>query len=113
MQYEITDPAAIELSRAFYEALADGMPVDAAVSEARKAISLGVENTVEWGTPVLYMRSLDGVLFDIVQKPSISKTISTRSPSSLIEYENALTFHTSGMKSSVRDEEFVNQFETI
>ncbi len=111
MQYEITDRAAIELSRAFYEALADGMPVDAAVSEARKAISLGVENTVEWGTPVLYMRSLDGVLFDIVQKPNISKTISTRSPSSLVEDENALTFHNSGMKSSVKDIEPVNQFE--
>src|SRR6202035_2895825 len=73
MQYEITDRAAIELSRAFYEALADGMPVDMAVSEARKAISLGVVNSVEWGTPVLYMRSPDGVLFDIIQKPADAK----------------------------------------
>jgi len=68
MQYEITDRAAIELSRAFYEALADGMPVDAAVGEARKAISLDIANTVEWGTPVLHMRSPDGVLFRTVQK---------------------------------------------
>jgi hypothetical protein len=63
MQYEITDRAAIELAQAFYEALADGTPVDAAVAEARKAISFAVANTVEWGTPVLYMRSPDGVLF--------------------------------------------------
>jgi WD40 repeat protein len=63
MQYEITDRAAIEFARAFYEALADGLPVDAAVAEARIAVSLGVTNTVEWGTPVLYMRSPDGVLF--------------------------------------------------
>jgi CHAT domain-containing protein len=69
MQYEITDRAAIELSRAFYEALADSLPVDMAVSEARKAISLGVVNTVEWGTPVLYMRSPNGVLFDLIQNP--------------------------------------------
>jgi hypothetical protein len=71
MQYEITDQAAVELSRAFYEALADSLPVDMAVSEARKAISLGVVNTVEWGTPVLYMRSLDGILFDLIQKPAL------------------------------------------
>lgn len=63
MQYEITDQAAIELTRAFYEALADGLPVDIAVAEARKAVSLSVSNTFEWGTPVLYTRSPDGMLF--------------------------------------------------
>ena len=68
MQYEITDRAAIELSHAFYESLTEGMAVDTAVTEARKAISIGVENTVEWGTPVLYMRSPDGILFDLVEK---------------------------------------------
>lgn len=34
MQYEITDRAAIEFARSLYEALADGLPIDAAVSEA-------------------------------------------------------------------------------
>ncbi|MEA2723972.1 MAG: hypothetical protein QOH59_1743, partial [Gemmatimonadales bacterium] len=65
MQYEISDLAAVEFARSLYEALADGMPVDAAVAEARKAISLSVNNTVEWGTPVLHMRSPDGMLFNI------------------------------------------------
>jgi hypothetical protein len=65
MQYEITDRAAIEFARAFYRALANGLPVDAAVTEARMAVSFAIENTIEWGTPVLYMRSPDGVLFDI------------------------------------------------
>ncbi len=65
MQYEITDRAAIELARSLYESLADGLPVDASLSEARTAISLGVNNTVEWGTPVLYMRAPDGVLFEV------------------------------------------------
>ncbi len=68
MQYEITDRAAVEFSRSFYEALAESMPVDAAVVEARKAISLAVNNTVEWGTPVLYMRAPDGKVFDIVRQ---------------------------------------------
>jgi len=63
MQYAITDRAAIEFARTFYDALVDGLPVDAAVVESRVAISLAVHNTVEWGTPVLYMRSPDGLLF--------------------------------------------------
>jgi outer membrane protein assembly factor BamD (BamD/ComL family) len=65
MQNEITDRAAIEFARSFYEALTDGLPVDAAVSEARKAISLAVPNSVEWGTPVLYMRAPQGIIFQV------------------------------------------------
>jgi tetratricopeptide (TPR) repeat protein len=67
MQEEITDQAAIECTRAFYEALSDGLPVDAAVAEARTAISVSLTNTLEWGTPVLYMRAPDGVLFDLAK----------------------------------------------
>lgn len=70
MQYEITDRAAIEFARTFYEAVVDGMPVDGAVAELRKAISFAVNNTVEWGTPVVYMRSPDGVLFQMTERPS-------------------------------------------
>lgn len=81
MQYEITDRAAIELSHAFYESLTEGMAVDTAVSEARKAISIGLENTVEWGTPVLYMRSPDGILFDLVKEVATSRNQS-HNPSS-------------------------------
>ncbi len=70
MQYEITDQAAIEFTRAFYETLAGGNPVDEAVSEARKAIELGIANTLEWGTPVLSLRAPDGVLFDLPERPT-------------------------------------------
>jgi uncharacterized membrane protein HdeD (DUF308 family) len=63
MQYEITDRAAIEFSRDFYEALADSLPVDAAVTEARAAVSM--DSMLEWGTPVLYMHSPDGRVFDV------------------------------------------------
>ena len=69
MQYKITDRAAIGFARAFYEALAQALPIDTAVSEARKAVSLEVTNTVEWGAPVLFMRTPDGVLFDIPTLP--------------------------------------------
>ncbi|MDA0243879.1 MAG: CHAT domain-containing protein [Chloroflexi bacterium] len=67
MQYEITDKAAIEFARTFYETIAEGWPVDRAVSEARLAMSFAFTNTVEWGVPVLFMRSPDGVLFKEIQ----------------------------------------------
>ena len=51
MQYEITDQAAIELSRSFYAAIARGLPVDIALAEARKAVALALPGTVEWGAP--------------------------------------------------------------
>src|SRR5215212_5678462 len=74
MQYEITDTAAIEFSRDFYEALADSLPVDAAVTEARAAVSM--DSMLEWGTPVLYMHSPDGRVFDVVTSASYAQTTS-------------------------------------
>lgn len=62
MQFEIFEKAAITLAQEFYSAIADGYPVDAALSEARKAI-FAANNDVEWGTPVLFMRIPNGVLF--------------------------------------------------
>lgn len=63
MQFPISDPAAIHLSRDFYRTLADGYPVDAAMNEARRGIYLD-DNILEWGTPVLLMRAEDGMLFE-------------------------------------------------
>src|SRR5215212_4066476 len=65
MQYEITDEAAIEFSRSFYRAVAYGLPVDAAATVGRTAVSMGTDSTLEWVTPVLYMRSPDGHIFDV------------------------------------------------
>lgn len=80
MQYEITDRAAIEFARTFYEAVADEMPLDAAVSEARKAVRLSISGTVEWGTPVLYMRSPDGVLFHLTSKLVSAPPVEPKAP---------------------------------
>ena len=66
MQFEVTDEAAICFTREFYSAIAIGYPVDAALAEARKAIFAEVSE-IEWGTPVLYMRSPDGVIFEVEQ----------------------------------------------
>jgi hypothetical protein len=64
MQFEIADDVASTFAHEFYGALADGYPIDAALTEARKAIFAGGRE-VEWGTPVLYMRAPDGRIFDV------------------------------------------------
>ena len=46
MQFEITDDAAIAFAQEFYAAVADGLPVDAAIGEARRAI-YGLGNDIE------------------------------------------------------------------
>jgi len=77
MQYEITDKAAIEFARAFYESLAEGFAVDASVSEARKALTMAINNTIEWGTPILFMRAPDGILFNVQAPPKRSEPAPT------------------------------------
>jgi len=64
MQFDVTDVAALALGETFYEALADGCEVDTALAETRKALYASA-NEVEWATPVLYLQSEDGRLFDI------------------------------------------------
>jgi formylglycine-generating enzyme required for sulfatase activity len=79
MQYEISDRAATLLAENFYESLAEGLPVDAAVAEARKAITMDNDRSLEWGTPVLFMRSKDGRIFDV----QAASAHSNRSPEPL------------------------------
>lgn len=64
MQFEVSDDAALMLAREFYGAVADGYPVDAALSEARKSL-FASQSGVEWGTPVLYLRAADARIFDV------------------------------------------------
>lgn len=63
MQYQISDQAALAFAQGFYSSLAAGAPVDRAVADARVDVSARREDSLEWGTPVLLMRSPDGNLF--------------------------------------------------
>lgn len=64
MQRPITDAAALVLSQAFYGALADGDPVDTALTCARQCLFSDFPGS-EWGTPVLFMRAADGRIFTL------------------------------------------------
>jgi cellulose biosynthesis protein BcsQ len=64
MQHKISDRAAIEFARSFYEAAADGLAIEDAVTQARVAVDASSKDaTGDWATPVLFMRAADGRLF--------------------------------------------------
>jgi restriction system protein len=69
MQYAISDAAAVAFARGFYAAIAHGRGVDDAVSSGRVGI-LGVRaRTLEWVTPVMYLRGHDPRLFVVPPRP--------------------------------------------
>jgi CHAT domain len=88
MQFPISDDAAIQFSQEFYQSIAQGYSVDAAVAEGRKV--LRASRQAEWATPVLYLRSRDGRLFEsaidspppLAPAPSASSAALAASPAS-------------------------------
>jgi len=77
MQFPISDLAAITFAREFYKVLLgkeEIHSVDGAVTYARAAIQRNLPyGTLEWATPVLYMQTPDGRLFDDLLKPEQTK----------------------------------------
>ncbi len=69
MQFEITDWAAIQFAQSFYQRVAKRQPVDHSVMHARNELRLTKQDTLEWGTPVLYLRAPDGRIFDTTIPP--------------------------------------------
>jgi CHAT domain-containing protein len=65
MQAPMPDGSAVCFCRNLYAALADGLPVDVAVVEGRKAVALEAGLTrPDWAIPVLYLRAPDGRLWN-------------------------------------------------
>ncbi|MFT5530518.1 MAG: hypothetical protein ACI91O_000531 [Candidatus Poriferisodalaceae bacterium] len=62
MQFEVSDRAALAFSRSFYASIGASDPIERAVTEGRKA-AFELEN--EWATPVLFLRSKTGTLFNV------------------------------------------------
>ena len=72
MQLPVSDAAALAFGETLYRRLAAGDPVDAAVAEGRLAIVRRLPGSMEWGTPVLFLRAQDGVLFETAGAEPIS-----------------------------------------
>jgi hypothetical protein len=64
MQFPISDGAALPFAGTLYSRIAAGDPVDTAVTEGRMAIRTSLRESMEWSTPVLFMRTPDGRLFE-------------------------------------------------
>lgn len=69
MQAPIPDDVAIRFSGTVYELLSAGYPVESAVTAGRRIVE--PEPDYAWATPVLFMRSDDGVIF----KPTASDNL--------------------------------------
>ena len=63
MSGPVSDLAAVAFSRTFYQRLAAGDPIEAAVTEGRLAIQRAEPGDGAWATPALFLRSSDGRLF--------------------------------------------------
>ena len=62
MQVAVPDKTAVVFSQDLYKSLSRGVPLDAAITQARLLTYL--ENKVAWGIPVLFMRAPDGVIWE-------------------------------------------------
>ena len=63
MQFKIPDKMAVGFTRDLYEYLADGTPLDTAVTEARLGAYFDNDDKIFWAIPVLFMRAPDGVIW--------------------------------------------------
>jgi len=61
MQDTVKDKSAIAFAKNFYRALVSGLPIDEAVISGR--IAIACTDPKGWGTPVLYLRAPDGIIF--------------------------------------------------
>jgi len=63
MQWPVEDQAAIRFSAHFYRALAQGRTVDECIAEGRTGASAVSHDPMDWGAPVLFLRSASGRLW--------------------------------------------------
>jgi len=71
MQFPVRDTSALAFAERFYASLALGLSIDEAVAAGRVAVAL-LEDPRGWATPVLYLRSPDGVIFsELASDPTL------------------------------------------
>ncbi len=81
MQTFLPDPVAPTFSGAFYRALADGWPLDAAVTAGRQALFGHAPASAYWSIPVLYLAAGDGIVWEPEAAPPAGAGGGPTSPS--------------------------------
>lgn len=74
MQFPISDVAATAFARGFYAAIARGRGVDDATSSGRVAVLGTSAGTLEWVTPVIYLRGRESRLFNLADRLPLDGT---------------------------------------
>ena len=98
MQYSVYDDAAIAFARRFYQAISVGLSLDEATAAGRLAIlNRGPADDVEWGVPVLYMRSANGVVFPEVAADATLETLRSRERTTVWQRTQQLQDHLTGV----------------
>lgn len=70
MQIPVYDDSAVVFAREFYGTLREGVPIEAAVAEGRKAIA-GI--SPEWATPVLHLRGETSEIFEVAAAVAVPR----------------------------------------
>ncbi|HEY66137.1 MAG TPA: CHAT domain-containing protein, partial [Caldilineae bacterium] len=68
MQWALKDIAGTRFAHELYAAIADGSPVDAAISDARERLAHELPDTLDWAAPVLYLRGRETALFSLPER---------------------------------------------
>lgn len=80
MQFDIVSERAALLAQEFYRAVADGFPVEAALTEARKAL-FTADSAPDWATPVIFTRAADNRLIETaLPAPAVGQKIAPPAP---------------------------------
>ncbi len=97
MQFPISNQAAITFASGFYESLAAGTPVDAAMAEGRLKLKDENPDTLEWITPVLFLSSKNAQIFKFTDSsPATGQPEETTMP------EDTASATTDALRLSVR-----------
>jgi CHAT domain len=86
MQFTVSDPSAVAFARGFYDSLVKGQTIDEAVQSGR-IIILG-SGSLEWVTPVLYVRGDTSRLFNVKPldiEPAVVKPAEQPKPAKSVE----------------------------
>ncbi len=93
MQYPISDDAALTFAKEFYLKLCKGAnrgQVDMAISHARNRIHMDIKEPLAFATPVLFMRSPTGIIFDLEQHSGFANRLLRLFNSSAVKNVNRL-----------------------
>jgi hypothetical protein len=70
MQTAVRDRSAIRFTERLYRRIAQGDPIEAAVSQARIALRAGQADTLDWAVPVLFVRGQSGAIAETASPES-------------------------------------------